>query len=195
MSHIPNILTLSRIFAIPLLVAAFFMSQPLGSWLAFIIFTLAGITDYFDGMLARKLNVVSPIGRFLDPIADKLMVGAVIIMLVAVQWISGIHVIAAVIILLRELLVSGLREYLAELSVSVPVTRLAKWKTTSQMVALGALTWTKGGAGLGLPAQEVGLICLWIAALLTVVTGYDYLRSGLNHMRRNIHIYNNAPHK
>lgn len=183
MSHIPNLLTLSRIFAIPLLVAAFFMAQPLGSWIAFVLFTLAGITDYFDGMLARKLNVVSPIGRFLDPIADKLMVGAVIVMLVAVQWVSGIHVVAAVIILLRELLVSGLREYLAELSVSVPVTRLAKWKTTVQMVALGALAWTMGGAEIGLPAQEVGLVCLWIAALLTIITGYDYLRAGIAHMR------------
>lgn len=186
MSQIPNILTLSRIFAIPLLVAAFFMAQPLGSWVAFILFTLAGITDYFDGMLARRLNVVSPMGRFLDPIADKLMVGAVIVMLVAVQWVGGIHVIAAVIILLRELLVSGLREYLAELSVSVPVTKLAKWKTTAQMIALGALAWTMGGAELGLPAQEVGLVCLWIAAILTMVTGYGYLRSGIIHMSSKV---------
>lgn len=185
MSHIPNILTLSRIFAIPLLVAAFYLPQPLGSWIAFILFSLAGITDYFDGMLARKLNVVSPIGRFLDPIADKLMVGAMIVMLVAVQWVDGIHVIAAVIILLREILVSGLREYLAELRVSVPVTKLAKWKTTVQMIALGALAWTMGGAEIGLPAQDVGLVCLWIAAVLTIVTGYDYLRSGIAYMKKS----------
>ncbi|GER07627.1 CDP-diacylglycerol--glycerol-3-phosphate 3-phosphatidyltransferase [Iodidimonas muriae] len=185
MSQIPNLLTLSRIVAIPVLVAAFYLDQPLGSWVAFIVFTLAGITDYFDGMLARKLNVVSPIGRFLDPIADKLMIGAAIVMLVAIQWVDGIHVIAAVIILLREILVSGLREYLAELSVSMPVTKLAKWKTTVQMVALGALTWTTGGAEIGLPAQEVGLVGLWIAAILTMITGYDYLRAGLAHIRKD----------
>jgi CDP-diacylglycerol--glycerol-3-phosphate 3-phosphatidyltransferase len=183
-AHLPNILTLSRIVAIPVLVVAFYMDQPLGSWMAFIVFTLAGITDYFDGMLARKLDLVSPIGRFLDPIADKLMVGAVILLLVSAHWVAGLHVIAAVIILLREILVSGLREYLAELSVSMPVTKLAKWKTTVQMVALGALTWTEGGAEIGLPAQEVGLIGLWIAALLTMITGYDYVRAGLAHIRK-----------
>jgi len=182
MTRLPNLLTLSRILALPILVGAFYIEQPLGSWIAFVVFVLAGLTDYLDGLLARRLDVVSPLGRFLDPIADKLMVGAVIVMLVAVGWVSGVHVIAAVIILLREILVSGLREYLAELQVSVPVTRLAKWKTALQMVALGALVWTPAAARLGLPAQEVGLIGLWLAAALTLVTGYDYLRAGLRHM-------------
>lgn len=182
-SQLPNILTISRIVAIPILVAAFYLDQPLGSWIAFVTFTLAGLTDYLDGYLARAMDVVSPIGRFLDPIADKLMVGAVIVMLVAVEWVAGVHVIAAVVIMLREILVSGLREYLAELQVSVPVTKLAKWKTAVQMIALGALTWTEGAPALGLPAQEVGLVGLWIAAALTLLTGYDYLRAGLRHMR------------
>lgn len=182
MSQIPNILTLSRVAATPLLVAAFFLDQPLASHVAFVLFTLAGVTDFFDGMLARRMGVVSKFGRFLDPVADKLMVGTAIVMLVAHDIVSGIHVVAAVIILLREILVSGLREHLAELRVAVPVSSLAKWKTAVQMVALGALIWTEGGRQLGLPAFEVGLVGLWIAAALTLVTGYDYLRAGLRHL-------------
>ncbi|WP_373460237.1 CDP-diacylglycerol--glycerol-3-phosphate 3-phosphatidyltransferase [Pseudokordiimonas caeni] len=180
---LPNLLTMSRIIVIPILIASFFMEdERLGSHIAFVSFTLAGITDFFDGYLARATGSVSKIGQFLDPIADKLMVGAILLMVVAADWVSGVHVIAAVIIMCRELLVSGLREFLAGLHVSVPVTRLAKWKTTVQMVALGALCWTKGAAALGLPAQELGLVGLWIAAILTLYTGYDYLRTGLRHM-------------
>lgn len=177
-----NILTLSRIVVIPLLIATFFIEQPLGSHLAFVLFTLAGVTDFFDGWVARSTGTVSKIGQFLDPIADKLMVAAVIVMVVAADWVSGVHVIAAVVIMCRELLVSGLREFLAGISVGVPVTWAAKWKTTVQMVALGSLCWTAGGAQLGLPALEVGLIGLWIAAALTLYTGFDYLRAGLKHM-------------
>jgi len=180
---LPNILTMSRILVIPILIASFFMEDTrLGSHIAFVSFSLAGITDFFDGYLARATGSVSKIGQFLDPIADKLMVGAILLMVVAADWVSGVHVIAAVIIMCRELLVSGLREFLAGLQVSVPVTRLAKWKTTVQMVALGALCWTKGAPDLGLPAQELGIIGLWIAAILTLYTGYDYLRTGLKHM-------------
>lgn len=182
MWNIPNILTLSRILVIPVLIWSFFMEQPFGSHLAFIMFSLAGITDFFDGYLARATGAVSKIGQFLDPIADKLMVGAVLIMVVSAGWVSGIHVVAAVVIMCRELLVSGLREFLAGIQVSVPVTMLAKWKTTVQMVALGSLTWTEGGAAFGLPALEIGLALLWIAAVLTIYTGYDYLRAGLKHM-------------
>lgn len=182
MWNLPNILTLSRILVIPILVASFFMEQPLGSHIAFVTFTLAGITDFFDGYLARATGSVSKIGQFLDPIADKLMVGAILIMVVGIDWVSGVHVIAAVIIMCRELLVSGLREFLAGIQVSVPVTLLAKWKTTVQMIALGALCWSKGGPVVGLPAQEVGLTLLWIAAVLTLYTGYDYLKTGLKHM-------------
>lgn len=182
MWNLPNILTLSRILVIPVLMVSFYLEQPLGSHIAFITFTLAGITDFFDGYLARATGKVSKIGQFLDPIADKLMVGAIIIMVVSVGWVSGIHVVAAVIIMCRELLVSGLREFLAGIQVSVPVTLLAKWKTTVQMIALGALTWSKGGPVFDLPALEIGLTLLWVAAALTLYTGYDYLRTGLKHM-------------
>ncbi len=179
---IPNILTMSRIFVIPVLVLSFYLDQPFGSHLAFILFTIAGITDFFDGYLARATGSVSKIGQFLDPIADKLMVAAVILMVVAFKWVEGIHVVAAVVIMCREIMVSGLREFLAGIQVSVPVTFLAKWKTTVQMVALGALVWTKGAPQIGLPANEIGTILLWIAAILTLYTGYDYLRAGLKHM-------------
>ena len=179
---IPNILTLSRIAVIPLLVACFYLQQPLGSHLAFGLFLVASITDFFDGYLARATGSVSAIGRFLDPIADKLMVGAVLMGLTAVGWIDGVHVIAAVVIMCREILVSGLREFLAELKVSVPVTILAKWKTTIQMMALAALTWTAGGPVFKIPANEIGVVSLWVAAALTLYTGYDYLRAGLKHM-------------
>lgn len=182
MWNLPNILTLSRILVIPVLVASFFMEQPLGSHIAFVTFTVAGITDFFDGYFARATGSVSKIGQFLDPIADKLMVGAVLIMVVFAQWVHGIHVIAAVIIMCRELLVSGLREFLAGIQVSVPVSWLAKWKTTVQMIALGALVWSEGAPALGLPAQEIGIGLLWIAAVLTLYTGLDYLRAGLKHM-------------
>ena len=182
MMTLPNILTLSRIVVIPLLVACFYLDQPLGSHIAFALFTTASITDFFDGYLARSTGSVSALGRFLDPIADKLMVGAVLIGLTAVEWIAGVHVIAAIIILCREILVSGLREFLAELQVSVPVTILAKWKTTVQMFALAALTWTAGGPVFHLPAQEIGLVLLWIASVLTLYTGFDYLKAGIQHM-------------
>jgi len=182
MWNLPNILTLSRIFVIPVLVGSFYMDQPLGSHLAFVVFTLAGITDFFDGYLARASGNVSKIGQFLDPIADKLMVGAVLIMVVYAQWVNGIHVIAAVIIMCREILVSGLREFLAGAQVSIPVTMLAKWKTTVQMFALGGLVWSDGAPAIGLPANEIGIGLLWIAAVLTLYTGIDYLRAGLKHM-------------
>jgi CDP-diacylglycerol--glycerol-3-phosphate 3-phosphatidyltransferase len=182
MWNLPNILTLSRIFVIPVLVGSFYMDQPLGSHVAFVVFTLAGITDFFDGYLARATGNVSKIGQFLDPIADKLMVGAVLIMVVYAQWVDGIHVIAAVIIMCREILVSGLREFLAGAQVSVPVTMLAKWKTTVQMFALGGLVWSDGAPAIGLPANEIGIGLLWIAAVLTLYTGIDYLRAGLKHM-------------
>jgi cardiolipin synthase (CMP-forming) len=185
LSSLPNLLTLSRILAVPLLLLLMWD----GDWwvgyaLAFVLFCVAGITDYFDGYLARSAGTVSKLGQFLDPIADKIMVAAVIVMLVANEVVTGLAVIAAIVILLREIAVSGLREYLAGLQVSVPVSKLAKWKTTFQMVALGALILAGVGEELPwfLPAQIVGDICLWAAAVLTLITGYDYLRVGLKHM-------------
>jgi CDP-diacylglycerol--glycerol-3-phosphate 3-phosphatidyltransferase len=179
---LPNLLTLSRIVAVPLLVA--FLWWPgwaAGYAIAFALYCLMGVTDYFDGYLARANGAVSRLGIFLDPIADKIMVAAVVLILVGTQDIAGIHVIAALVILLREIAVSGLREFLAQVQVSVPVSRLAKWKTTLQLVALGGIIL--GGA---LPAMvwisQVGLLALWGAAVLTLLTGWDYLRVGLKHM-------------
>ena len=183
LSSLPNLLTLSRILAVPGLVWLMWSNNP-WEWLgAFGLYTLAAVTDYFDGYLARAWGTVSKIGQFLDPIADKIMVAAVIVMLVDAQVLHGWSVIAGLIILLREIIVSGLREYLATLSVSMPVSRLAKWKTAAQLVALGALIMVGVEPLLPwLPATEVGLVTLWIAAILTLITGYDYLRTGLRHM-------------
>lgn len=196
MLTLPNILTLSRIVAVPLL--AFLLWWPgwkLGYGLAFGLYCLMGITDYFDGYLARSSGTVSKLGIFLDPIADKIMVAAVILVLTAQgilrgPYVGDMHVIAGLIILIREIAVSGLREFLGGLQVSVPVTRLAKWKTTLQMVSLGALIlggalpgWsvTLGQIDANVP-HTVGLATLWGAAILTLMTGWDYLRVGLRHM-------------
>jgi cardiolipin synthase (CMP-forming) len=184
LSTLPNLLTLSRILAVPLLVA---LMWDKGHWpwlAAFILYCIAGITDYFDGYLARAQGTVSKIGIFLDPIADKIMVAAVIVMLVHDGMVHGAAVIAALIILLREIIVSGLREFLATLQVSLPVSRLAKWKTACQMIALGALVLAGASDWLlpGVPIREIGLAGLWLAAGLTLITGYDYLRVGLKHM-------------
>jgi CDP-diacylglycerol--glycerol-3-phosphate 3-phosphatidyltransferase len=188
MLSLPNLLTLSRILAVPILVGLLWHPGPVGYVLAFLLYAMAGITDYFDGYLARAQGTVSKLGIFLDPIADKIMVAAVIVMLISTERVigphpvvTGWHVIAALVILLREIAVSGLREFLAQLQVSVPVSQLAKWKTTFQMTALGLLILA--GA---LPAWDwvhlVGLVFLWLAAALTLITGWDYLRVGLKHM-------------
>jgi len=181
LTSLPNLLTLSRIAAIPLLLVLVYLDTPLFRWLALGGYAVACITDYFDGYLARHMNQISPLGRFLDPIADKLLVASLIVMLVATQQIAGLVMIPAIIILAREILVSGLREYLAEVKVSVPVTALAKWKTAIQMLALGVLI--VGDAGPAeLPVQLIGEVGLWIAGILTFVTGYDYMSRGIKHM-------------
>ena len=181
MLTLPNILTLSRIVAMPVMVLLLWHPSPWDYWLAFGLYVLVGITDYFDGYLARAQGAVSRLGIFLDPIADKIMVATVIVMLLFTRAIDGPAVVAALIILLREIAVSGLREFLAELRVSVPVSQLAKWKTTFQMAALGLLILA--GALPGWPwVHVVGLVCLWLAAALTTVTGWDYLRVGIKHM-------------
>jgi cardiolipin synthase len=188
MLSLPNLLTLSRILAVPILVFLLWKPAPWDYGITFVLYCIVGITDYFDGYVARAQGQISKLGQFLDPIADKIMVAAVIIMLAASRKADGdapiiedFNVIPALIILLREIIVSGLREFLAELKVSVPVSRLAKWKTTFQLVSLGALIL--GGA---VPAQHwvhiVGVVSLWTAAALTLVTGYDYLRTGLRHL-------------
>lgn len=181
-TSLPNILTISRIVVIPVIVATFYLKDESARWVACFLFVAAAITDFFDGYFARRSNSVSSLGRFLDPIADKLLVAAVLLMLTAFDRLTQISVLPAVVILLREILVSGLREYLAELRVGMPVSRLAKWKTGIQMTALPALL-VGDAAPQWLPARSLGEVCLWAAAALTLVTGWDYMRAGLKHMR------------
>lgn len=190
MLTLPNVLTLSRIFAVPLLVwLLWWPAWRLGYGLGYAMYCLMGITDYFDGYLARAKGAVSKLGIFLDPIADKIMVAAVILVLTAKEVLFGVHVIAALVILLREIAVSGLREFLGPLRVSIPVSQLAKWKTTFQMVSLGSLilwksvpAWTVPYTGGWISPYSVGIATLWGAAALTLITGWDYLRVGLKHM-------------
>ena len=196
MLTLPNILTLSRIVTVPLLAALLWWPEwELGYGLAFGVYCLMGLTDYFDGYVARAQGTVSKLGVFLDPIADKIMVAAVILVLSAQgvlrgPYVGDLHVVAGLVILIREIAVSGLREFLGGLRVSVPVSQLAKWKTALQMISLGALIlggalpgWTVSVAGLDANVPHtVGLATLWAAAALTLVTGWDYLRAGLRHM-------------
>ena len=183
-NNLPNVLTVSRIFAMGLVVGLLFVDPPLGSWLALAAYVYACLTDFFDGYFARVLEQQSAVGRFLDPIADKLLVSAVLLMLVANDQIAGISLLPAIVILSREILVSGLREFLAQLQVSVPVSQLSKWKTTLQMVALGFLIVGPAGPRFGpMDSTDIGIFGLWAAAALTLVTGYDYFRAGLHHMR------------
>lgn len=200
---LPNVLTYCRIAAVPLVVACLYWQGILqgGLWLrlvALAIFIAAAITDFFDGYFARIWGQQSRLGRMLDPIADKLLVASCLLMLAADETIKGWSLFAAIIILCREILVSGLREYLAELRVSVPVTQLAKWKTTLQLVAIGFLLggeavdhylpasvldwrWKFGDEPLAL-TTTVGLVLLWVSAILTLYTGWDYFRAGLRHI-------------
>ncbi|MGB8816879.1 MAG: CDP-diacylglycerol--glycerol-3-phosphate 3-phosphatidyltransferase [Rhizobiaceae bacterium] len=185
--NIPNMLTYARIIAVPLVVLCFFLEGRLKSsdfarWAALSLFIVASLTDYLDGYLARLWKQSSTIGRMLDPIADKLLVSACLLLLAADGTIAGWTLWAAIIILCREILVSGLREYLAELKVSVPVTQLAKWKTTIQMVAVGFLLAGPAGDKVLPYTTEYGIILLWIAAIITLYTGYDYFRAGLKHI-------------
>lgn len=180
---VPNLLTYARLAAVPLIaMVMFFMEGETRNWLAVGIFIIAGITDFLDGYVARAWGQQSPLGRMLDPIADKLLVGATLMMLVADQTISGWSIWAALIILSREILVSGLREFLAELNVMVAVSRLAKWKTTVQMGALCFLLAGEAGDAACGCATGLGLVLLWVAALFTIYTGFDYFRAGLTHV-------------
>ncbi len=186
---LPNILTYGRIVAIPIVVGCMFWQNILHGglwlrWLALAIFIAAGITDFLDGYLARIWAQQSSLGRMLDPIADKLLVASCLLMLAAEDTIHGWALFAAVVILCREILVSGLREYLAELRVSVPVTRLAKWKTTLQLVAVGFLIAGKAGDEVVPVVTSIGIALLWLSALLTLYTGWDYLQAGLHHLTR-----------
>ena len=181
-TSLPNVLTYGRIAAVPALVAClFFLESDVARWSAFALFAAACFTDWLDGYLARAWAQQSSLGRMLDPIADKLLVATTLLMLTYDQTINGWHVWGAVIILCREILVSGLREFLAELNVKVHVTQLARWKTTVQMVALAVLLAGPAADKQWPGITTVGLALLWLAALLTLWTGYDYLRAGIRH--------------
>lgn len=182
---LPNLLTYGRIAAIPLIVGLLFWpGDPMMRWWALGLYALAGISDYLDGYFARVYEQQTSLGRMLDPIADKLLVAACLLMLVADGSIRSWSIWAAIVILSREILVSGLREFLAEVKISVPVSKLAKWKTTAQIVSVGFLVAGPAGDAL-LPrgwTGVIGLILLWIAAILTIVTGYDYMKASVRHL-------------
>jgi cardiolipin synthase len=184
---LPNLLTYARIAAVPVVVASlYFQEVPRNGewlrWVALAVFIAAGVTDILDGYFARKWGELTSFGRILDPIADKLLVASSLLMLVHDGTIRGLSIFAAIVILCREILVSGLREYLAELNVRVEVTRLAKWKTTLQLVAVGFLLAGDAGDAFVPVVTPIGLSLLWISALLTLYTGYDYFRAGLRHL-------------
>jgi cardiolipin synthase (CMP-forming) len=185
LTDLPNMLTLSRIVAIPLLIALVAMQVPAADLAACVVFSAAAVTDYFDGHLARSWRQQSDFGRMLDPIADKLLVGAALFMLAGEGALRGWTLYAGVVILLREILVSGLREFLAGIRIGLPVTKLAKWKTGFQMGALGTLLAGDPSASLlhmpRLPVTVIGSAMLWVAAILTLITGWDYLTAGLRH--------------
>jgi cardiolipin synthase len=177
MLSIPNLLTLARLALLPLIMIAFFMefeTGPLATWICFVLYVIAAITDFLDGYLARKLNQITPFGTFLDPISDKIFVCALLVLLVGFGRLDGIWMVPVILILTREFLVSGLREFLGPKDIKIPVTQLAKWKTTIQMVALGLLI-----LGPAVPfLLVVGQCALLIACSLTLSTGYSYIKAG-----------------
>lgn len=179
---IPNILTMARVLAVPVIVGLMFIPGDAARWLVAVLFALAAVTDWFDGWLARRWSQTSAFGRFLDPIADKLLTSAIMVMLVASYTVAGVHVVAVILIISREILISGLREFLAGDKVAVPVTFLAKVKTTLQSVAILLLIVAPAA---GETVQVIGLVLLWLAAAATVVTGVDYLVKGMRHILAN----------
>ena len=177
---VPNILTYGRVAAVPVVSGCLFWPEVAWlRWVALGLFIAAGITDFLDGYLARAWSQQSRLGQMLDPIADKLLVSAVLMMLAADHTIASYSLAAAIVILCREILVSGLREYLAELKVSIPVSKVAKWKTMLQLVALGLLIAGPSGDEIVPGLTKTGLVLLWLSALLTLYTGWDYLKAGL----------------
>ena len=178
---IPNIITFIRIFLIPIILYLLFSENPNIVLIAGLLFIISSVSDYFDGYLARTLNQSSKLGTLLDPIADKLLIASVIVVLVDTGVISNIHVVPALIILLREIAISGLREFLAKLNTDMPVSKLAKYKTTFQMVSLSILIISLGFE-LNDLLWNIGLITLWIAAIITLLSGYNYMAKGLKHI-------------
>tara|TARA_B110000438_G_C15640706_1_gene575172 strand:+ start:18 stop:587 length:570 start_codon:yes stop_codon:yes gene_type:complete len=182
---IPNILTIGRIILVPIFVVSFYLPGLLGDLIPFFIFLLASFTDYLDGVLARLFKEESKLGELLDPIADKIIVAAALVLLVMNQTIQNYEVVAAIIILTREILISGLREFLAKSKISMPVTELAKYKTFIQMFAIAILLTGESGNKIinfqDYNAHTIGIILLWLSAFLTLYTGYDYVKKGIDH--------------
>jgi len=182
---IPNILTIGRIILVPIFIFAFYLPGPLGDWISFFIFILASFTDFLDGLLARLYKEESKLGELLDPIADKIIVASALVLLVMNNTINNYEVIAAIIILTREILISGLREFLAKVRVTMPVSNLAKFKTFIQMFAIATLLTGESGNKLisfgDYNAHSIGIILLWLSAFLTIYTGYDYVRKKIHH--------------
>ena len=186
---IPNILTIGRIILVPILIGTYYLPGAMGDWIPFFIFILASFTDFLDGLLARLYKEESKLGELLDPVADKIIITSALILLVMDNTIEGYEVIAAIIIMIREILISGLREFLAKVQVAVPVTTLAKYKTFIQMFAIATLLTGNSGNQLlnfgDYNAHSIGVVLLWLAAFLTLYTGYDYVRKGINHAMFN----------
>jgi cardiolipin synthase (CMP-forming) len=185
LKKIPNILTIGRIILVPFFVLAFYLPGFYGDLTAFALFVIASFTDFLDGMLARMLGEESKLGELLDPVADKIIVATALILLVMDGTIRSYEVIAAIIILTREILISGLREFLAKGQIKLPVSNLAKLKTFLQMVAIALLLTGETGNKIlnfqNYNAQTIGIILLWLSAFLTLYTGYEYLRKGIDH--------------
>ena len=179
MARLPNYLTYARIAAIPVIMAFLLADNTVLRWLALLLYIAAAATDYFDGYLARKYGTVSPIGRMLDPIADKLLVGALLLVFCFEGSFGGWDLVPATIILLREIFVSGLREFMGTEKIVVPVSKLAKYKTATQLVALGVVIAEPLIFGM----RELSDILLWLAAILTAITGWQYWEGVTAHFR------------
>ncbi len=182
-TSLPNLMTMARIVMIPLIIVLLYVPFAWAAWSALAIYTLAAITDFLDGYYARKMDIVSDFGKFLDPIADKILVVSLLVVLAGIDRLDGIWIVPAVAIMIREFLVSGLREYLGPKNVTVPVTKLAKWKTAVQMVALGFLIMGDFGNPVLPNTLLIGHIGITIASIMTVITGWSYLKVGFSHMK------------
>lgn len=182
MWSIPNIMTMARILLLPFIVALIYIPEAWAAWTALGFYTLAAVTDFLDGYVARKMNMESAFGQFLDPIADKIFIATLLLLLVGVGRLEGMWIITGILILARELLISGLREFLGPQNIKFPVTRLAKWKTTVQMFALGFLIMGDFGDVVLPNTLAYGHGLITIAAVLTVITGWDYFKVGLRYI-------------